>query len=265
MIDLLVDELAREYGVEVGQSGLGRQLADHLHRHGAAAVGEARWNVLLSSYNSVIRSYYRADAVPPTVELFFTALEDALRNCKDQQVEQILSGIWRARELTHKYEGASPAVLRELDPMAPSMAAVSMTWQMRIGDVPFEFLADNYSGLSEEARAAIIEAARAPLSVGGVALPRADLRAIRMIDSKLDARVQVADVLAGVGREVARLAANEVFDDELQDVVYEMLDFNVLSSSGSAIDQLVELRPFRYIERWQGRRGLPPQLERPLS
>lgn len=40
MIDLLVDELAREYGVEVGRSGLGRQLADYLHQNGAAAIGE---------------------------------------------------------------------------------------------------------------------------------------------------------------------------------------------------------------------------------
>lgn len=74
---------------------------------------------------------------------------------------QILRDIWQARALTHQYEGASPSVLRELDPMAPSMAAVSMTWQMRIGDVPFEFLADNYSGLNEEVREAIVEAARA--------------------------------------------------------------------------------------------------------
>lgn len=65
--------------------------------------------------------------------------------------------------------------------------------------------------------------------------------------------MQVADILAGVGREVALLAANGVFDDELQEVVYEMLDFNVMTSSGSAIDRLVEHRPFRYMEQWQAR------------
>jgi len=255
MIDLLVDELAHEYGVEVGLSGLGRQLADYLHQRGATAIGVTRWHTLLNSYNSVIRSYYRADAAPPTVEVFFEALEDALRNCCDVHVAQILGDIWRAREFTREYEGASPSVLRELDPMAPSITAASMTWQMRIGEVPFEFLADNYSGLSEEVCKAIVEAARAPLSVGGVELPRADLRAVRLVDSKFDVRVQVADILAGVGREVALLAANGVIDDQLQTVVHEMLDFNVLASSGSAIDRLVESRPLRYVEEWSARLG----------
>lgn len=90
--------------------------------------------------------------------------------------------------------------------------------------------------------------ARAPLAIRGTPLPRADLRGIRFTDSRTDAQVQVADILAGVGREVARLAATGRFDDPLQTVVHQMLDFNVMSSGGSPVDRLVERAPLKYLE-----------------
>ena len=250
LIDLLVAARGDEYGLDVALSGLGRQLADYLHHSGPSAIGASRWNAVLSTYNGLIRSYLRAGALPPTVQPFFDALDDARRNCADAQVERILEAIWDARHLTFAYEGASPVELRELDPMAPSLVAVSMTWHMRLGELPFEFLADNYSGLTEVVRDSIVASARGPLSVGSVELPRADLRGIRLIDSKLDARVQVADILAGVGREVAQLAMGGTFDNELQDVVHRMLDYNVMASSGSPLDRLIDRKPLRYLQEW---------------
>lgn len=250
LIDLLVAEMATDYDIDVAGSGLGRQLAEYLHDTGPAAIGEVRWNTLLGTYNNVIRSYLREGAEPPKVQSFFDALDNARSNCADEHVQRILDDIWAARHLSLEYEGASPAELRELDPMAPSLAAVSMTWHMRLRGEPFEFLIDNYSTLTETVREDIVAASRVPLSVGAVELPRADLRAIRMTDSRLDARVQIADVVAGVGREVARLAMNGIFDDELQEVTHEMLDFNVMCSSGSPLDTLTDRKPLLYFESW---------------
>lgn len=88
---------------------------------------------------------------------------------------------------------------------------------------------------------------------GSTSLPQADLRAIHVVDSRDDARVQVADILAGTGREVARLAAEGTFDDPLQKVVHPMLDRSVMSSGGSPVDRLVERAPLRYWDQWEAR------------
>jgi hypothetical protein len=250
LIALLVAEHGERYGVDVDGSGLGRHLADTLHRDGPAAVGSIQWSALLTTYNNLIRSYLRQGSTPPAAQSFIAALANARKACRDPKVATILEDIWEARHLTREYEDAGEVVLREMDPMAPSLAAVSMTWAMRLKGAPFEFLVDNYYGLTERVCEAIVTESRAPLSVGPVQLPRADLRGISLIDSKLDARVQVADLLAGVGREVARMAVAGTFDDDLQNLVHQMLDYNVMSSGGSPVDALIERAPLTYVEEW---------------
>lgn len=253
MIALLYAEQGERMGFDVHLSGLGRHLTDILHRKGPTAIGPRRWDVLLTSFNAVIRSYFREGATPPTVGPFFEALADARSVCIDAQVSEILEETWEARHLALEHAEQNSVDIRELDPMFPSLAAVSMTWHMRLGDLPFEFLVDNYSGLTKSACADIVRAAKGPLALSGVPLPRGDLRAIRLTDSKLDERVQVADILAGIGREVARLAGEGTFDDELQDAVHQMLDFNIMSSSGSPLDRLVTRKPLTYFEDWRRR------------
>lgn len=234
-----------------------RELADSLHQYGAMAVGQERWDRLLSTFNSLVRSYLRKDGPePPTVQPFFAALDEALHHCTDANINETLELLSFARNRVREYQGARRVQLREIDPMGPSLDAAARAWQMRIGDVPFEFLVDNYSGLTPEVREMILDGARMPVNIGWIVRPGVDLRAIRLIDSKLDVRVQMADILAGVGREIARLAIDGTFDDELQDVVSEMLDYNVMASAGSALDRLVELRPLQYKKAWEALNGL---------
>lgn len=254
LVVLTYAALATRNGFDVHFSGLGRHLTDVLHRDGANAVGPARWDALLSAFNDVIRSYARAGTKAPSVWPFYMALSTARANCSDPRVAEILSEIWEARHMTLNYVNADPIEFRELDPLAPSLDAVARTWHMRLG-VPFEFLHDRNSLLTESVRAAIVEGSRTPLSVREVDLPQADLRGIRLIDSTLDARVQVADILAGTGREIARMAAEGKFDDPLQKTVHQMLDYNVMSSGGSPVDRLVEQAPLRYISEWRARQG----------
>lgn len=197
----------------------------------------------------------RQGAAAPTAQPFIAALANARKTCRDPLVARILDDIWEARRFTHEYEGAGGVELREMDPMAPSLAALSMTWHMRLQGAPFEFLVDNYSGLTERVCDAIVAESRTPLEVGPVPLPRADLRGIRLVDSRLDARVQVADLLAGVGREAARLAGAGIFDDDLQNAAHQMLDFNVMSSGGSPVDKLIEREPLRYLDEWREFQG----------
>jgi hypothetical protein len=77
-----------------------------------------------------------------------------------------------------------------------------------------------------------------------------DLRGIRFVDSRDDPRVQVADILAGVGREVARMALTSIYDDELQIAVSELIDANGMWALGSPLDVLVDARPPSYAQPW---------------
>ncbi|PYD00816.1 hypothetical protein B4U78_008815 [Microbacterium esteraromaticum] len=247
MVSLFIAWPALLNGEDIAADGSGRELTDRLHSKAPKALGIDRWNALLHSCNQLLRSYLREGTVRPTTAPFLAALDDARVHCADVDVRVILESMWMARDLAEEYQSAGRVALRELDPMAGSLVAVAMTWALRLNDAPFEFLIDRYSLLTEEGLTAIADATREDLSLGGFDFPRADLRALRMTDSRLDARVQIADIIAGVGREVARLAMTGDFDNQLIGATFQMLDFNPMCSTGSALDRLTELRPLQYL------------------
>jgi hypothetical protein len=253
MLDLLVGAHATEYDFDLGQSGVGAQLAVDLHTFAPFAIGVLRWENLLSAFNDVVRTYARAGTTAPTAQLFFAALDGARRSANnDPAVSAIFDLLWESRFYILAHEGADASTIREMDPMARSLSAIVKTWRMRLGEMPFEFLLDRYGSLDAETCELIIEEARFPLSVNGRSLPRGDLRAIRFVDSRDDPRVQVADVLAGIGREVARMARTGIYDDELQIAVSELIDANGMWALGSPLDILADARPPRYAQAWLG-------------
>jgi hypothetical protein len=128
--------------------------------------------------------------------------------------------------------------------------AVAGTWRIRLGDVPFEFIADEHWTLDTDSIDYLLTVAPMPTKIGNVELPGADLRAIRVVDSKTDARVQVADILAGAGRECAMLAVSGTLNDPLQSLIHPMLDFNGLWSPGSPLETLVNSAPLNYVDRF---------------
>lgn len=250
LVETLVGPHAEQWGTDIGRSGFGRALAELLDRRAPASVGIARWDALLSTYNALVRSHRRQGAKAPTVEAFFSALEDALRHSTDDDIREALTLVWDSRMFAHDYQGRSEVEFRELDPLMPTMSGVARNWAMRIGGAPFTFLADTYSGLTPVVRDYIVEASRMPLAVSGYRLPEPDLRGVSLADSREDARIQLADILAGVGREVARMAVHGTFDDDLQVAVHEMLDNTVMASDGSPLDVLIDRRPLPYRDEW---------------
>lgn len=250
LIALLVEEQANTRGVDLAGSGLARQYASTLHDIAPVELGAELWRDVLTTYNDFIRSYLRARSVAPTSEAFFAALEQAREKASSPPLVMLLEAIWEARHFAAEYDGPRAHKMREMDPMASTLNSVSMAWRLRLGDVPMEFLADQYSTLTEDMCDLIVRAAQAELTIADVALPRANLQAIRLVDSRVDPRVQVADILGGVGREIARLAEAGTFDDDLQKVTSEMLDLNGMWSAGSPLDVLYERRPPRYIQAY---------------
>lgn len=254
MVVLTYGEFAARRGFDIHFSGLGRMVSDVLHRGGPRAVGLGRWDALLRAFNELVKTYSREGSSAPSVWPYFHALHEARAHCRPGDVAEAIEMLWDARHLALELVDPDPIEFRELDPLASSIDAVVRTWHARLG-VPFEILHDRHSLLTPSVRQAILEGSRMQLAVGDAEMPRADLRDIRVIDSKFDARVQVADILAGTGREIARMAADGEYNDPLQRIVGDMLDNNVMSSGGSPIDQLIERRrPGYYAERMAGQR-----------
>jgi hypothetical protein len=247
LVDLLIAAKAGEQGENIGLSGLGRQYATVLHDLAPQDVGPALFRQVLIAFNDFIRVYARGNATPPSSDPFFTALEDARERTTNDQVGSILQSLWDARHFALEYEGRRLEAMREMDPMFSTLNSVAMAWRIRLGRVPLEFLVDEYSTLTPHMREMIIAATKISVSVAGQRRPQADLRAIRSVDSKHDPRIQLADIMAGVGREVANLAQHGTFDDALQIATSEMLDANRMWSDGSYLEELSERRPLRYV------------------
>jgi Protein of unknown function (DUF3800) len=250
LVELLIADAASAFGYDLATSGEGAQLAYALNSKGPTALGSQVWEALLSSFNRLIRAYTRAGAQSPSPTEFFGVLDVARNSCSDDEVSFVLDLLWRGRHLAVDQPGFEPSVLREMDPMATSLSKVARTWRLRLGDVPFEFLVDNYWGLGEETRDLIVASARAELSLAGIELPSADLRAIRLADSKLDARIQIADIFAGIGQEISRQAFDGEFDDVLQVALREAVDADGMWAIGSPLDVLSERRIPEYFDRW---------------
>ncbi|MCS5521202.1 hypothetical protein NY551_00455 [Curtobacterium flaccumfaciens pv. oortii] len=246
LIDLLLAAHADVSGDDIRFTGEARYLTTVLADHAPADVGPTFWNMLLRKYNAFIRVYARADQTPPTEQPFFRALDTARHRSTDQRVRGILDQLWAARHFAIEYAGARKGEFREMDPMFSTLTAVARTWQVRLGTRPLEFLIDSYALLAEGGAADILAAVQDELHIGNRVLPAADLRAIRQTPSHLDARVQVADILAAVGREASRLAFEGIYDDDLQRMISEMLDLQGMWSDGSPLDVLFERRRPQY-------------------
>ncbi|WIJ45584.1 hypothetical protein [Curtobacterium citreum] len=246
LVDLLIAAQAAQNEDDGRFTGEGRLLASMLVNEAPADLGPTFWRMLLRKYNEFVRVYARANQVPPTIEPFIAALRAAMSRATNPRVQYVLGLLWNARHFAAEYEGTRTGEFREMDPAFSTLAAVAKAWRIRLGDVPFEFLIDTYAQLTDDVRHLILETARLPLPVAGRYLPGADLRDIRQTASHLDARVQVADIISGVGREIAALAANGTVDDDLQIAATEMLDLQGMWSDGSPLDVLYDRRPPQY-------------------
>lgn len=251
LVNTMVVEPAANLDLDMVRNGRGRMMASVLHELGPSALGADLWTAVLHAFNDLIRLHARASASPPDPRIFIDALRTAREVCTSMFVGEILAWIWEFRDHISNYGSTdSRSRFREFDPMYGTLVSVAMTWRIRLGDVPLEFLVDQYGPLDEQTIENIKAAATDPLSPNPDDLPRGNLAAIRMDDSKADCRVQIADVLAGCGQVIAALANSGTLDDELQNRTREMLDCNGMWADSSGLDMLWGLDVPRYYQRW---------------
>ncbi|HEX4815010.1 MAG TPA: hypothetical protein VFV66_19895 [Nonomuraea sp.] len=165
-----------------------RPTALTLYREGPSAFGAARWAALLDAFNYLLRAK-NGQGVTVTVDDVFRLVGELRR--AGGPAGAIMELLWAARPRIAEFRErllAEPQAVPSLDPLIPGIVHAVGHWS-RDGR-PVRVAHDRQTTLTDERVAELRRLA--PMLAG-----------LRLVDSHLDARVQVADVLAGVARKLA--------------------------------------------------------------
>ncbi|HYU65845.1 MAG TPA: hypothetical protein VEK09_03770, partial [Jatrophihabitantaceae bacterium] len=185
-----------------------------LYDEGPAALGAESWNVFLHGANDLLRVRERIDA-PPSVDAFFDLLA-SLRPAGP--VGEILDLLRGARGYAEDFR-ADPPAIPPLDPLIPALHRAVNHWGR--GGRAVAIVHDRQNTLSAERVAALTSLiAREQQVIGG----SATLAGIEFVEAALDARIQLADFLAGVARKLASDQLHGQDDPELTALMRPYVD-----------------------------------------
>jgi hypothetical protein len=186
-----------------------------LYREGPGRFGPRRWDAFLRSFNDLLRANNR-HGPPASVDSFFHVVDGLRRDAVGGRIGEILELLSRARPRAEALRArlldqpnSSPA----MDPLLPAIVRAVIHWSE--GGEAVTVVHDQHTALTEE-RISQLERLleRTPGRFAG----------IRLVDSRSDPRVQVADFLAGVARKIASDDLNHHGDPILTDLLRPHLD-----------------------------------------
>ncbi|MFE7957497.1 hypothetical protein [Streptomyces sp. NPDC057413] len=165
-----------------------------LFRAGPGAFGEERWREFLGAANRLLR--VRGDGQPPPpVTEFFRAVDTLRATGGPAGAPEVLERLAGSRGRAEAYRERlldGPPLVPVLNPLLPAVVRTAVSWSA--GGRPVVLVHDRQNLLTEDRIAWIVAAAR---SRG------AALAGVRLVAARQDARVQLADFLAGVARKIA--------------------------------------------------------------
>ncbi|OXM66044.1 DUF3800 domain-containing protein [Amycolatopsis vastitatis] len=181
-----------------------------LHRAGPAAFGAARWEFFLTAFTSVLRLNPRRGVTTSPREFF--ALAGELARVPGEAGEIV--GRFRGGEdrvAAYRARLASdPGLVPVLDPLVPAVIHTVRHWSA--DGTPVALVHDEQLALTAE-RVLQLKATLGHRLAG-----------VRFVDSRSDARVQIADFLAGVARRIASDELNGRGDARLTTLLESFVD-----------------------------------------
>ncbi|MET8570803.1 hypothetical protein [Streptomyces sp. NPDC004783] len=167
-----------------------------LFREGRRGFGADGWREFLTTANRLL--WVRGDgdgSGERAVEAFFRTVDALLRAGPPSGAAAVLGRLAAARGRAAAFRAgltAGPVTIPVLDPLLPAVVATAAYWSA--AGRPVRLVHDRQNTLTPERIAWIEERARA----GGVRLD-----GLRLVHARLDARIQLADFLAGIARSIA--------------------------------------------------------------
>ncbi|MEU0007838.1 hypothetical protein ABZ079_27020 [Streptomyces sp. NPDC006314] len=165
-----------------------------LYRRGPRTFGAAEWREFLEGANRLLR--VRPDGDPAAAGAPFFRTVDALsRAYPDTEAAGVLRRLAAARPRANAYRlrvQRTPPLFPVLNPLFPAIRLTAAHWSA--GGRTVTLVHDQQNSLTPGRIARIVQSARRDgIGLGG----------LRLVDSRDDGRVQIADFLAGIARKIA--------------------------------------------------------------
>jgi hypothetical protein len=211
LADLLVGEMPHPAGAGRCQDRRAKAMAVTLYREGRRAFGPRRWEALLESFNDLMRAKSRPGN-GTSVDSFFRMVEDLRLAGTPVLLDEIMGLLWHARPRLDALRAellGNPNMIPPLDPLIPAILIAVLDWSE--GGELVSIVHDQHTALTEERIAQLREIFGKP-------------HPIRLVDSRSDPRVQIADFLAGVARKIASNELNDRGDAELTALLRPYVD-----------------------------------------
>lgn len=238
-IDELVEEKAKSEDRDIYSDGTAQRLAADLFTYARHGLQREEWNYLRDLFVQFARVKSRRAPRPRASELS-KLLHQARENSTDPRLTNVLDQICDADEYlplmkVDLEENGFPS----FDPLAPAVAETARHWvvekRIRISlvhDRQSVFTLPRVATLQDVVGASIFceICGRVPWNAQEQAMAK-DFVDFRMVDSRHDPRVQVADLVAGLGRVLAQEAIESKEAQHLEPIcesVYPMFGRNAL-------------------------------------
>ncbi|NUT29816.1 MAG: DUF3800 domain-containing protein [Streptomyces sp.] len=186
-----------------------------LYRAGRQDFGDGLWREFLTAANQLLR-VRNGGAPGEPVDAFFRAVGVLRRADCRTELAETLRQLAAARSLADSYRARlleGPPLIPVLNPLLPSIVRTAAHWSA--GGQSVCLVHDRQNMLTPDRVAWIEETARrAGVGFGG----------LRLVHSRLDPRVQLADFLAGIARKIASDELNGHGDPALTTLLRPYVD-----------------------------------------
>ncbi len=199
-------------------------MAAVLYREGRRTFGHERWQPFLESFNDLMRAGNGRGA-GTSAGAFFDMVDVLCLTGAGSEAGEIMGLLRRARPRVESFLTRlldDPRVIPTLDPLIPAIVRAVDFWGE--GTRPVSIVHDRQTTLTEERVARIREMLGEPRPDGLPWSPRSRLAGLRFVASHSDARIQVADLLAGAARKIASDELNGRGDAELTALLRPYVD-----------------------------------------
>lgn len=230
-------------------AGTGNHRAEAMVRtlfdDGRRAFGRERWEDFLGAFNDLLRVKNR-QGVGTSVDAFFRMADALCLASPHGLLREIMELLRHARPRIDALRTElldNPGTLPVLDPLIPAVRQAVAYWGA--GGRPVAIVHDEQLSLTEGRIAQLKDSCR----------PRGRLASLRLVDSRSDPRVQVADFLAGVARKIASEELNHRGDAQLTALLRPYVDlFSIWGDdrSWSLLAPTFPSRPARVVSAADG-------------
>jgi hypothetical protein len=203
VIDLLIGEHTYAASTSLDQDGRSKEMALALYREGPGVVGQGPWLAFLKAFTALLRTKYQRD-IGASGDSFMRTVVELQRSDGADRIGEIVKLLSQARPRVDAFQTTlldDRMTLPPLEPLIPAIVETALYWSDGGGSV--SIVHDEQSALTGR-RVSQINKLLVAARPGRLRQP---LLSVRLVDSRVDHRVQVADFLAGAAR---RIAADEL-------------------------------------------------------